>query len=240
MSPAIKCCPLEREAKILLAAARCIDETTLLDFTIAKVAREAGVSVGSIYKHFHSKEDVLVALAVRGGEHLHNVFSQILSAPMSVPEQLIAITLIDIKRVDLYPFSRHLEMLVSNDAVLRRTSEFWRGKLTETDQKISTLFQSNLLKAIEAGELICNGVESEYVQQLELGIWAINVGYIQVVLQTHANTGQLTQKLPFPLAEDDPHVLNSQRLINSYQWKRNLDAAGISNAVRQLKKLDFR
>lgn len=242
MSPAPKCCPQEQESRILLAAAKCIEESSLLDFTMAGVARHAEMSMGSIYKHIHSKEDVLVALATESFVQLQGVFTQIFSAAdLTGPERLIALSLIDYATVDSYPFTRHLEMMVSNEALVKRASVGWLSKKTAADRGIEGLFIDFLDDLYQSGELEPEGDIDAYLEQLQLAIWATNVGSIQVVLQTYGrNNSQGGEPHPFPLAEDNPHVLTSQRLINSFRWRKPLDETGISNAVRVLEKLGLR
>jgi AcrR family transcriptional regulator len=57
MVPAPKFSPQQQEEKILTAAAQCIAETSLMDFTMSSIAKRAGLSMGSIYKHIQTKED---------------------------------------------------------------------------------------------------------------------------------------------------------------------------------------
>ncbi len=242
MSPAPKCCPQEQESKILLAAAQCIEESSLLDFTMAGVARHAGMSMGSIYKHIHSKEDVLVALATESFNQLYRVFSQIFRAPeLTGPERLIAISLLDFTKVDAYPFTRHLEMMVGSDALVKRASLGWVSKKNAADRGIEALFLEFLNGLHRSDELYPEGEVQVYLEQLQLAIWSCNVGHIQVVLQTSArHDNEVAASLPFPLAQDNPHILNAQRLINSFHWREPLTAAGISKAVQFLETQEFR
>lgn len=50
MAPAPKYSPEEELTRILAAAERCINDTSLLDFTMSALAKEAGISIGSVYK----------------------------------------------------------------------------------------------------------------------------------------------------------------------------------------------
>lgn len=239
MSPAPKLCPEQQQERILLAAADTIAQSSLLDFTMSNIAKRSGMSMGSIYKHMHTKEDVLVALATHSFQCLHQVFSTVLASPLTTPERLIAISMIDFGKIDPYPFSRHLEMLVSSEALLKRASPNWKLKLRNTDAQMGNLFQGLLLAAVDAGELIPEPPVEDFLQQLQLGIWAINVGYVQVILQTHSRSDHTTLIMP-TAAPNDPRILNTMRLINSYPWRQSLDPDGISKAVSTLENLGFR
>jgi len=55
---------------ILGAAERLFSRTGYAEAKMADLAREAGVAVGTLYKHFRSKEEVFVSLAARGREEI--------------------------------------------------------------------------------------------------------------------------------------------------------------------------
>jgi AcrR family transcriptional regulator len=241
MPPAPKHCPEQQRCNILSAAACCIEETSLLDFTMSAIAKKAGMSMGSIYKHVHTKEDVLIALAQHGYICLHKTFTAIYKTPLTVAEQLIALSLLDYAKVDPYPFSRHLEMLVSNSALLKRSSPQWQQQMSSACDGLDTVMLTHFRQAVSDGELTTTGDEDAYLQQLQLGIWAINVGHIQVLLQTHSeNQASNLPKAIFPLATDNPHVLNCMRLINSFDWRHPLTEDGIERAAQTLIELGFR
>ena len=94
MMPAPKCTPKELERLVLDAATDAIEESSLLDFTMSDIAKRAGLSVGSIYKHVQSKEDVLVAIGTRMMANQHRVFGEVLALPLKTPERLIAVSLL--------------------------------------------------------------------------------------------------------------------------------------------------
>ena len=77
MAPAPKYSPQEQEEIILNAAAECIAETSLLDFTMSSISKAAKLSMGSIYKHVQCKEDIIFALATSVFQFQSNIFSQI-------------------------------------------------------------------------------------------------------------------------------------------------------------------
>ncbi|NIB43564.1 TetR/AcrR family transcriptional regulator [Pseudomaricurvus alkylphenolicus] len=246
MCPAPKCCPVEQEQKILQAAAECVEQTSLLDFTMSAIAKKAGVSMGSIYKHVHTKEDVLIALGMHTFENLQSVFRRILALDDLTPAQrLLAISLFDYNKVDPYPFSRHLEMLISSDAVQRRGSAHWLEKLTQSNAGCMQIFREFLEKTVEQDNLGTEGEPLEYLERLNLAIWTMGVGHIQVVLQQYSLKSRLAENaadhgLPFPLPVNDPHVVNMQQLINSFLWREPLQPEHILQVAERLEELGLR
>jgi AcrR family transcriptional regulator len=83
-SPAIQTTYEHQEEAILEAAARCIEASSLLDFTMAAISKEVGLSMGSIYKHIQSKEDVLLALGTRSRLHFGALVRKVIALPLPI------------------------------------------------------------------------------------------------------------------------------------------------------------
>jgi len=65
-----------RERDILMVAEQLMSEHGVRQVSVDAIAARTGIGKGTIYKHFDSKHDVLVALAVRHFEHLTVVLNQ--------------------------------------------------------------------------------------------------------------------------------------------------------------------
>lgn len=242
MSPAPKFSPQEQEERILAAAAKCIEGSSLLDFTMSSIAKEAGLSMGSIYKHIQTKEDVLVALATQSYIKLTHTLTSVLELPLSMPERLLAFSLMTPEKVRRYPFEDHLEMLIGNEAILKRASCGWVEKLMRLDQSLEKYFVEVLGQAIDDGELAVTVKERDDVlEEILVSIWAMCVGYKQVVFQRHARSlvGEPIA-LPFPLAAD-AHLINTmRRLLSSYPWREPLTDQGVEKICQVLEQRGLR
>ncbi len=242
MPPAPKYSPQAQEEMVLKAAAACIKETSLLDFTMSAISKQAGLSMGSVYKQVQTKEDVLVALATQHFARMRDLFDEILCLPLSMPERLIAVHLVDPEKVQSHSFDAHLEMLVGNEALLLRASRGWHERMTQQDLAIEDVFASNMEQACEEGQLLVAEDEKEEVlAQLCASLWSLHVGYMQVNMQRHSRTLLGTPvPLPYPLAIGDPLVQSIKRLLNTFPWKTALDDAGIQRACDALEEKGFR
>ncbi len=240
MPPAPKHSPQEQEDMILCAAASCITKTSLLDFTMSAIAKEAGVSIGTLCKHVQSKEDVLVALAVRMFQRLHNTFAKALELPLSSPEKIIAVALINPNKTQCYMFDSHLDALVNCEAILRRASPRWLENMSKSVEDISQLFSDHWQRAMDDGELDLEASQAT-LDEINTACWSMHVGYTQVVLRHHSRTAkEMTEPLPYPLPADDLLIRNSQRLLNSYHWRQPVDQAGIERALAAVIAADLR
>jgi len=242
MAPAPKHSHQEQQQLILDAAAKCIEDTSLLDFTMSAISKEAGLSMGSIYKHIQSKEDVLVALATEVYVNLHKVFTQVMSLPVPYALRLIGLQMISIESSQLYSFDDHLEMLVANEAVLQRASSSWLEKMIDSNIAVETLCTSNISQAVEDGELVVTETnKDDLIEEIKLGCWSMHVGYLQVARQRYSrNLVGKGIELQFPLQVDAAIVQAQKRLINTYPWKQPVTDGDIQHLCRLMEEQGLR
>lgn len=237
MAPAPKHSPEEQEQMIINAAIKCIEQTSLMDFTMSAISKEAGLSMGSIYKFIQSKEDVLVVLSTVALEALDKAFSELLSLPLSTPERLMAIHLFDHSRTAPFCFSEHLQMLVGNESVLERASKKHLETMIEVDMRIEELFKRVLNEACDTQELHVSDEDRDTaIEEIIVGHWSLCIGFSQVAMQRDTrNLAGFEHEMPFPLNENSAVIQNSMRLMNTYPWQRKLTQDDLINICNILK-----
>jgi len=242
MAPAPKHSHADQQSMILTAAANCIEQTSLLDFTMAAISKEAGLSMGSIYKHIQSKEDVLVALATQGYQHLEQVFQRVMALPLPYVHRLLGLQLLGNDVISLYPFGSNLEMLVSSAAVRQRASASWLEQMTRADIACEEQCTSNILKAVSAGELDVSDQQREAMtEEIKLGSWSLHVGFVQVARQRAVR--QLDAELaeqPNSLMPTDSIVQVQKRLLNSYPWRQPITDSDIERVCQVMADAGLR
>ena len=241
MAPAPKYTPEKQLEMILDATAKTIAESSVTDFTMAKVARLAGLSMGSVYKFFQSKEDMILALACKSFSHVSAVFDQVLALPLRAPEKILAISLIAPKKLQCFEFDYELQSYATNEAVIRRTSEIWTNKTIDASEKCEQSFKLRMVEGINAGELKDVPNLSDMIEEIILSSWAMTVGYDQV--QRVQQTKQIiegTDSLLEPLSLTDPIIRSLIRLMNSYPWQQPINDESMKRIESELIKLDLR
>ena len=198
--------------------------------------------MGSVYKQVQSKEDLLIALAVEMFEHERQVFRKIMEQPLSTPEILIAFNLVDYHKVWHYSFSDELNTLVSSDSIIKRASPLWLQRMIDVSNALGDEFYNLIGQAVDSGEVDSEGRDREQlITEIEVGGWALCHGYMQSVLRHYTRNAQGPEApLPFPLTVDDHLVRNTQRLLNTYQWRSPLTDDGIKKAAQKLTDIGYR
>lgn len=244
MSPAPTHSPQEQEDIILDAAAKCIENSSLLDFTMSAISKEACLSMGSIYKHIQFKEDVLVALAYRMYMNLLSVFQEIQALPLPIPERLMATNLVSKEKVFLYSFDAQLGSLVNSKAVLQRASKGWIEKMIRADKAVEESFASIIREAYETGELQSTTDDAErLIEEINVGLWSMCVGFTQVAVQLDARSvlgNSIGGETLLSMEPGSPFINNVQRLLNSYPWKNNVTDTDLKRICNTLKKKGLR
>jgi AcrR family transcriptional regulator len=243
MAPAPKFSPEEQEKLILFAAVTAIEKSTLLDFSMSSIAKLSGLSMGSVYKFVQCKEDVLIALATKMYQEKQRVFSQVLLLPLTTPERIIALSLLDFSKVQMYSFDDQLESIVNTCAIMKRSSPRWLDYMINCSKVCEHSFQVLLQDAVNSKELPSGASEME---QINIGAWSLAVGYFHTVrLQHDRSTPQASHSSEnkgsiAPLATNNVHILNLQRFMNAFDWQQKVSSQDIEKVAQQLTALALR
>jgi len=222
MAPAPRFSAAEQEKLIICAAITTIEQSSLLDFSMTKVAKLAGLSIGSVYKFVQCKEDVLIALATRMYQERQRMFKQVLSLPLSTPERIIAKCLVDFSKVQMYTFDDQLESIVNTKSMMKRCSPRWLDQMISCGKVCEGMFDEFLQSAAQSGELTSGERD---IEEINSGTWSLSVGYFQTVRlhQCWQKEQDACEDECVPaLAPDDAHIRSLQRLINTYDWQQKV------------------
>ena len=204
----------EREQCFLQEAHELIDEGGLLPLQMSRIAERAEYAVGTLYQHFASKEDLLLALTLEGlCEHV-DMFRRVQQWQARPRDRMMAIGVADMIFVRRHPQYFRIAQYVFCDAVWSAASAERRQKFLRESEPISEIVVSIISEAVAQGDLDLRGM---HPMQLVTGMWATAVGTHNLV---HAE-GVLED---FNVQE--PYLLmcqHQQALLNGYQWQPLVD-----------------
>lgn len=238
MAPAPRFSPAVQEQLIIDAAISAIEQSSLLDFSMSKIAKLSGLSMGSVYKFVQCKEDVLIALATKMYQKRQGIFKQVLSLPLTTPERIIATSLLDYGKVQMFGFDDQLESMVNNRAVMNRCSPRWVDHMISCGQACETIFNGFLTNAANTGELISGECD---IEEICLGTWSLAVGYFHTVrIHKSWQHGIEEQEEETALEPDNVHIRSLQRLINTYNWQKPIKKEDILKTCQCLSEHGLR
>lgn len=209
----------QREKMIVDTAIRLLSQQGFLGVRMADIARETQNSMGTIYSHFESKEDLLVACAHTLAEEERELFSRIGVLPIPAIEKIISVMhcswYISANRPDLI----EIENLSLMPLVWRRATEHRIDALNQMHVSLAETFFGIVLEAIDED---LNGYSNYGQEEIEAlanhlthGMWGLCVGLSSTVQSGYAST-------LCPNKDSDHYrhfVINYANFLKGYGWQ---------------------
>ena len=184
---------MQREAAIIQSALSLYMEKGFLDLKMSEVAKAAGFSMGTVYSHFSSKEDLLLGCAITMARMTETVFQQTLASSVSAMEQLltlkIAIWICDARD----PHRYFLRQLAMTPDIWQRASAARVHELNDIYYALSEMVADLIRKMIQQNSSFTESSE-EAVNDILMGIWCLGEGLFQIRMSGFGLKQQALQK----------------------------------------------
>ncbi len=216
----------EREQYFLDCAWARIQRDGMLNLQMARLASESQYAVGTLYLHFSSKEDLLLALATRNVSERLALYRRAADWQASSRNRLLAIVLADVLFAQRTPEYFRLSQYVSTYTVWMAASEERRQAALQASVPLGETVQQVVEAAIAEGDVDSCGLSG---RELCSGLWAMAEGMHSLV----SATGLLaTPSVPRPYQLLFQHA---HALLNGLGWQP-LMALDDTEAQQQLLK----
>ncbi len=206
----------EREQLFVDAAFALIHEEGLLNLQMSRVAEKCEYAVGTLYQHFASKEDLLLALVTENTrKHVH-LFERIADWKACPRDRMMAVGVADMIFVQRNPDHFRLAQYALCEVVWQAASPARREELLALSDPVGDIVLGIVEEAAASGDLDLHGKPPA---ELATGLWALCLGFHNLV---HAD-GMLRD-----FGVDHPYLVmcrQSQYLLNGYGWKPLFDPA---------------
>jgi len=214
----------EREQILLDGAHYLISREGLLNLQMHRVAQHCDYSVGTLYQHFSSKEDMLLALLTeRIGDRL-GLFARVADWDAGSREQLVGLVVADVIFARQQPLFFHLQQYLSTQVISATISEARREQAMAAHKPLADLFQGVIVEALARGDLPASGMTPI---QIGSGLWALGEG---IHTLAHAEGLMDAYQLGRPYALLFHHF---HALLNGLGWQPLCDITD-GRAVRAL------
>ncbi len=203
-----------REQLFVHAAHKHICEHGILGVQMARIARACDYSTGTLYQHFASKEDLLLAVCeAKAGDRVE-VFQRAKRWEAPSRDQIFALAVGDMLFARHNPAHFRLAQYVFTEAVWKTASVQRRQAVMDVHRPVGEIVTAIVTRAIEAGDL---EDRRRAPLELALGQWALTVGFHHLA---HAE-GVLSS-----FALHEPYLMlmrHAQLHLNGLGWKPFLD-----------------
>jgi AcrR family transcriptional regulator len=216
----------KREQLFLDAAHDLIRQDGLLNLQMARIAEKCDYAVGTLYQHFGSKEDLLVALAADNVQHRVALFRRVGEWKAGSRIRILGISVADLMFVRLYPEHFRLAQLAFTEVVWCAASVERRRMALEAGEPLGRICHGIIEDAVRCGDLKLKGLKA---REVGLGPWALTNGTHTIV---HVE-GILEQ-------DDfgDPYRLMMRHLhylLNGLDWQPLFDPSDEAALDRMIK-----
>lgn len=218
----------DREQLFLDAARELIQRDGLLNLAMAKIAASCDYSVGTLYQHFASKEDLLIALATINEQHRLALFRRVIEWKAPTRDRIFGLPVADVQFVRLYPEHFRLAQYTYTEVVWGATSQVRRQQALAASRPIGELVAALVTEAEQCGDLDLNGLKPN---ELAMAPWTLTLGTHNLV---HAE-GVLEQ-----YNMRDPYRLMLRHVnstLNGLGWKPYFDPSDDAALDKKIKQL---
>lgn len=202
----------------------------LLNLQMARLANACDYATGTLYQHFSSKEDLLLALAERGAHgHVH-LFHRIRNWTANTRDRMFAIAVADVHFDRQNPEHAKLMQFVFAEAVWENASPTRRQRLLDQCQPVGEVVRNIVREACDCGDLDAKGLRE---LELALGPWYLCEGMHSLV-HTHGLLESCQVHRPEQLLYLHVHLL-----LNGMGWQplmQPVDPAAIEALVTRIHR----
>ena len=218
----------DREQQVLAAAHELIRAEGLLNLQMSKLAERCEYAVGTLYQHFASKEDLLVALTTQSVAEHASMFRRVAEWKAGTRERMFGIGVADMIFVRRNPGHFRLAQYALCEVVWKAASPLRREALLAANQPVAGVVAELVREAVKAGDLDLRG---QTPQELTSGLWALSFGFHNL---THAEgvLEEFTVREPYRLM-----CRHIQHLLNGCGWKPLADPADTGALDRLIRRV---
>jgi len=164
----------EREQLILEVARKMLLKRGYLGVTMDRIAQEIEYSKGTVYQHFSSKEDVLVALTGQTTRTRADLFVRAAAYNGTPRDRMTAIGVADDLFVRLFPQHWQAEHIIRAASIQSKVTRDRLKELESTETLCYEAISGIIAAAIETGDL--NSDEPAVMQLISYGLWSLSFG----------------------------------------------------------------
>lgn len=199
----------DREQAFLNAAMELIRADSLLNLQMSKVAERCEYAVGTLYLHFASKEDLILALVTdRVREHV-DLWRRVADWKAPTRHRMLAIGVADMIFVSRHPDYFRIFQYSTCEVVWKAATQERRQAFLDTTSPVGNVVVGIVKEAVAQGDVDLRGLSAE---ELSTGLWSLCAGFHNLV---HAEGMLEDFQVRQPYRLMCRHI---QNLLNGLAW----------------------
>ncbi|MFT6733707.1 MAG: AcrR family transcriptional regulator [Polaribacter sp.] len=200
-----------REYELISLARSLVESDCLTTLTIDKLVSSSRFSKGTIYKHFVSKEDLLMAICNTSIEEMQEMFIKALEFNGNSREKVLAVMVSYVIWAKLYPSQLFAVLAAHSPSVAACCSNERNDTHKEHESHLMGLMNRQIEKAIKSGDLILP--EDMWVEQVTFALWSASWGAMALIMSKGDSV-----KLGSMVLERESFT-NARLILDGLGWK---------------------
>jgi len=200
----------EREQLFIEATRQQLCNEGLLGIQMAAIARSCNFATGTLYHHFASKEDLLIAVCTELTTTRREYFQRVADSNLSTRDKMLAFAVAYALFAQHYPEHFRLEQYVMTEVVWQAASANRREQLLKATQPIGRMVEQVVKDAMENGELETHGLAP---LAFSIGQWSMSMG-MHTLIHAEGILDMYDLKDPYRML-----LRNIQLQLNAMQWQ---------------------
>jgi AcrR family transcriptional regulator len=170
---------IERENLILDTARGLIREKGFLSLTMSELAEAVEYSVGTLYAHFETKEDLLVALAAQTISQRAVLFEEVQESKRISRDRIYGILVVRLVLAESAPEIFDIERLAASPSIWKRATKQRYEAMVAAEQRGSLIVSRIIEDAMSAGDIDAKDVTTA---DIIFGLWSLTIGFHRLTL----------------------------------------------------------
>lgn len=151
-----------------------------MDLKMSEVAKQAQFSMGTVYSHFSSKEDLLLGCAITISSTIATVFHKVLSSPVPAMERLLTLNIAIWLSYARQPNHYFLRQLAMTPDIWQRASTGRAQTLDDIYHKMSQMVKALIIELMADNPEITDQNREDALTDFVMGIWSLGEGLFQI------------------------------------------------------------
>ena len=199
----------DREAAFIQATRQQICQNGLLGVQMAAIARECGYATGTLYHHFASKEDLLMAVATQITDDRRRYFERVFNWSAPSRDRMVGFTVASCLFAQHYPEQFRLEQYLMTEVIWQACTDDRREQFLAALRPLGEMAAQIVQDAEKSGDVDAHG---QVPMAIVSGQWAMTNG-TQTLIHAHGMLAQYQLHDPFKML-----LRNVNLQLNALNW----------------------
>ncbi|TQV89730.1 TetR/AcrR family transcriptional regulator [Aliikangiella coralliicola] len=201
----------QREQELIEIARSLVEKECLTTLTIDKLVSASPYSKGTIYKHFISKEDLLMAICNTCIQEVQELFVRALKFKGNSRERIQSVMVSYILWAKLHPSELFAVLSAHSPSVAACSSDDRNETHHECESNLMGIMNVEIGKAIDAGDLVLP--EDMAFEQVTFAMWSASWGAMALIM----SKGHSEKLRPMVLERES--LTNARLVLDGFNWK---------------------